>query len=492
MSISDGDYLDWLQTQNVMRGVLVEYSSLNSGVLESGYAANCAFVSFPSDTPANIAYDDSIVGEINFRRSASDSFDGGASVSRGEVTLLLNDDTQGLIYNWFNLQPLNIFMGSPDWEKDDFRKIVSGVVKNKSIQQNNLILVFRDESEIINTPFSRTAISGGVADGKNIPLCFGECFNVSPLLIDSATSKYQVHDGAIEAITQVRDNGVSVAFTANLTTGTFTLTSAAAGQITCDVKGSKPASGIVTGYKVKAVDLVRLIISNYSNFDESKIDDTAFTALDTLAPYNCGLYIQSDTFTILEAIDQLLKSIGAFWLITRLGEFSIGRISLPSSGDNFLYRDEIENFGVTVKKVIDPKISVRLGYRKNWTEQKSGLAGAVTESNRLLYGAKYSISLSEDLSVLTNYPDAIASPEIETLLVEKTDCDDEADRRMGLASEARTVFEINALTASFSLNIGDSVDVFYDKYGMQDGESLVIVGITEKIGYGSSVIEAWK
>lgn len=488
MAITDDQYNDWLQTQNVMRCILVEYSSLDEGVLQSGYAANVSFVSKPSDTPANEAYDDCVIGEINYRRNVSESFNGGASVSRGDVSILLNDDTQNLIFNWFNLQPLNIYLGSPTWDKNDFRKIVSGVVKNKSVEQDRLVLVFRDESEILNLPLARAQST----DGKNIPLCFGECFNVSPLLVDSALSKYQVNSGPIEAITEVRDNGVSVAFTPDLSAGTFVLTSAPAGQITADVKGAKPSSGVITGYKNKAVDLVRLIISNYSSFDESKIDDTAFTALDTLAPYVCGLYIQNDSYTMLDAIDAILKSIGGFWMITRLGEFYVGRISLPVADQNKLYKDEIENFGVTIKKVIDPKISVRLGYKKNWTVQESGLAGAVSEANRLIYGQKYSISLAEDLDVLDNYPDAVASEEVETLLVSQSDCDTEAARRMALVAIPRTVFEIKALTASFSLNVGDSVDVFYNRYGLSDGAPLTIVGVSEKIGFGSAVIEAWK
>lgn len=491
MAISDEQYLNWLQTQNVFRCILVEFNYLEAGVQKTGYASNLPFVSYPTDSPASVPYDDVLTGEISYRRSVRDTFDGGANVSRGEVVMLLTPDTQNLISAWFNIQSINIFLGAETWQKNDFRKIVSGVIKNKQLSRDKIVLSISDDSEILNKPFSRSIVASGVSQGKESPLCFGNCFNVSPLLVDSSLSKYKVHDGAIEDITQVRDNGVAVAFTKNIADGTFTLTSSAAGQITADVKGAKPASGTVTGYKNTPVEIVRLIISNYSDYSASLIDSASFADLGALANYECGLYIQNDKYEMIEAIDSLLKSIGAFWYINRLGAFIVGRIDFPTAGLKNLFEDEIKDFGINIKRVIDPRYSTRLGYRKNWTEQKSGLAGSVSEANKTIYGQNYSLSIAQDASVLVNYPDAKVGEETETLLISKTDCDAEALRRLNLAKTPRTVYEIESLTAAYSFEVNDSIVIQYSKLGFENGVPLKVLGISESIGYGTSVIEAF-
>jgi hypothetical protein len=491
MSISDAQYLDWLQTPNKRRVILCEYDYMESGTLKHGYCSNSAYVSLPSDTPANIAYDDVIVGDITYSRNMSDSLEGGASVSRGEITIVLNPDLQNLISGWFNLQSLNLFIGDKTWARNDFRKIVSGVAKEKRIDRDRLIISFRDDSELLNTPFKRTLVASGVSVGKNIPLCFGQCFNVTPLLVDHTTRKYQVHDGAVNDITDVRDNGVSVGFTKTNSTGTFVLTAAPAGQITCDVKGAAPSTGAVTGYKSTACDIVNLIMRNYAGFSAGDVDSTALGILNTAATYDCGLYIVNDNYTMIEAINGLLKSIGAFWLINRLGVFTVGRLQTPATSLNTLLKDEIKQFGLIVKKIIPPETSVKLGHKKNWTDQSSGLASSVSIDNKALYSTPYSLSSATDVTILSNYPDAKSGTDTETYLVNKSNCDSECARRINLVKVQRTVYEIYALTAAFSFNLGDMVDVTYDGFGFSSSKSVIVTSVSEKIGAGSSILEVW-
>lgn len=491
MSISDSQYLEWLQTPNKMRVILCEYDYLESGVLKHGYCSNNSFVSLPSDSPANTAYDDVIVGDITYSRSLSETLNGGASVSRGEVAIVLNDDLQNLIGGWFNLQSLNIFLGDKSWPRNDFRKIVSGVSKEKRINRNELIISFRDDAELLNTPFKRTLVSSGVSAGKNIPLCFGQCFNITPLLVDHTTRKYQVHDGAVNDIVDVRDNGVSVGFTKTNSTGTFVLTAAPAGQITCDVKGAHPTTGSITGYKSTACNIVELILRNYAGFSAGDVDSTSLTVLNSAAAYDCGLYVVNDNYTMIEAINSLLKSIGGFWLINRLGVFSVGRLQTPTTSANTLLNDEIEEFGLTVRKIIPPETSVRLGYKKNWTDQSSGLASSVTIDNKALYSTSYSVSTATDLTILANYPDAKSGVDVETYLVNKADADTESTRRLNLVKIQRQTYEVFALTASFSFNIGDMLDITYNGFGFSNSKSVIITSVSEKIGAGSSILEVW-
>lgn len=153
---------------------------------------------------------------------------------------------------WANRQ-VKIFVGDPRWPRDDFYNIFTGVISDiTTSSQTSLNLVLLNKLDRLNNPISEKTLGslypkvgepGGFAGNENrpvgavqnrdsiLPLCFGECFNVTPLHISSALTggtqdhlTYMVHDGPIQEILEVRDNGIPItAYTADLTKGIFTL-----------------------------------------------------------------------------------------------------------------------------------------------------------------------------------------------------------------------------------------------------------------------------
>src|SRR5690606_16385768 len=90
------------------------------------------------------------------------------------------------------------------------------------------------------------------------PLCYGRVLNVTPVFVNSSNLAYQAHDGPVEDIDQVYDNGVVLVFdtdktgsefdsytvpsgkyATDISRGLFKLGSLPAGMITCDVYGDK-------------------------------------------------------------------------------------------------------------------------------------------------------------------------------------------------------------------------------------------------------------
>ena len=70
-----------------------------------------------------------------------------------------------------------------------------------------------------------------------MPISLGQPFNIEPPLTNAAGLIYTVHNGAVNAISAVRDNGVVSELHPNAGAGTFTLSAAPAGRITADVAG---------------------------------------------------------------------------------------------------------------------------------------------------------------------------------------------------------------------------------------------------------------
>src|SRR5439155_21654609 len=134
--------------------------------------------------------------------------------------------------------------GDPRWKRADFQVIFNGVVATMGSKSREVLnLTLRDKLQFLNTPITDKKISDIVSTadattgGTVLNLTFGECHNVTPLLVDASKLKYAVHDTAINGFIEVRDNGIPVTFSSEAGTGRFLLTKASAGQITASVQG---------------------------------------------------------------------------------------------------------------------------------------------------------------------------------------------------------------------------------------------------------------
>ena len=182
---------------------------------------------------------------------------------------------------------------------------------------------------VLNIVYPATTLSNDEPE----PLTFGECSNVTCININTFTHRYQVHDGAIHAFTDVRDRGL----TADLPSGQFTRTAQATGAITADVEGDAP-------YTANALELVERIAKRYSDLTSSDIDSSTLAALAATHPQTVGLHVSKGD-NLLSDIDWLLQSVGCARVFTRDGKLSAVKISAPSgtpvaslNPDHFLYQ----------------------------------------------------------------------------------------------------------------------------------------------------------
>lgn len=241
MTISDTQFQAWLEDQAAIRCVLVEVEvGQASGGTQTRYLSNTTYVTGGGDSPSHTAYLARITGGLNITKSLSLS--GATSLSYGDIELV---NTDGALDSWVDdywvNRPVAFYLGSPNWSRADFRLVFSGRTTGIDMRsRTRLNIKLSDVLQRLNTPASEAKIGGTKVNADTLlPLCFGECHNVTPVLVDPTTNEFQVHQGAIEGVIEVRDNGVPVAFTQTPSNGKFKLSANPSGTITCSVQGAK-------------------------------------------------------------------------------------------------------------------------------------------------------------------------------------------------------------------------------------------------------------
>jgi hypothetical protein len=474
------EIVSWLKTADHIRTILVEVESVLVGGGQSAtfYLANRPFVTSSSDTPANTSYDPCLVGGISFSESLS--LDSSVSIGYGDLEVDNMDGSKDswLNYVWTN-RSIKIYIGDPTWSRNDYTMIFSGLVSDvASRSRSSLNLVLVDKLQKLNNPISEVLLaSNELASDTLIPVSFGECFNVSPLVADSSTLTYQVHTGVIEDIIEVRDNGAPVSFTKDLANGKFSLTQSPYGQITCSVQGAK-TSGVYTN---TIPEIIKTIVKNYgpsnSRLTDADIDLANFANFNTLYSYPVGVYCTSRE-NMLEVCNELAASIGAQVTFSNLGLLKLVRLDLAGTGTTYTVEpSDVESKSLTVGEKSVVRAATKLGYAKNWTPQTSGLAAGVNPASVPLFNTEYLFETAENPTTATNYSITTEPQSENTLLITTDGAQAEAVRRNALFSTPRTTYIMTAYPPYLFVNLGDNINLSNPRFGLGATKSGIVVSI---------------
>lgn len=481
MAISDAQFEAWLKSAaNERRVVLVEAKAYTGGVEVTRYMASKGFVSTPTDAPANQVYD-GIVKEVPYFTCGIPEAFGGKSLAGWGDLVVSNEG--GLRDSWlgdaWDGRALTLYLGDAGWPKSDFRTILVGVTADiVSKDRTALVLRMRDKSWMLNVALQESLIGGATANTDKLrPLAYGEVFNVEPALITGATHEYQVHDGAINDITDIRDNGVSLAgaYIKNIATGKPTLNAAPAGRITADVQGAKPGGIYIT----RCADIIKEIVTTRTQLTAGDLDVAGtFTSMNVTCPQKLGLFAPTYR-TVAQACDELVKAVGGYWTFDLAGKMVLGRLDAPAGTAALdLTADDIQLRGLSIKGRFLPINTLRLGYRRNYSVQLDGLAGAVTEANRALYAKEHQAVKATNAGISAIHKLA-ENPELEgTLLVDAVEAQTEVNRRATLWNTIRFVYEVQAYLAPYKLRLGQVINVYNDRFGFAAGKLCTLVGYT--------------
>lgn len=458
MPVSDADYQAWLESPSERRVVLAELT--HAGGTE--YLSNRGYITASGDTPASTPYPGALL-EVPYIAAG---IDGRAAL--GDM-LIVNDggDKDAWFARKWAGHPVRLYLGDPAWARADFRLIVDGLIDQVLADGGGGIRVqFYDQRR----KFDALVQSTELADGAPAPIAWGSVFNATPRLIDAATHTYQVHDDAC-TVAEVREGGTALGSVTDNGDGTFSLTASPSNQITADVEqATNTTAGIVQAIAAK--------------IGVTAIDTASMSAFPNTA--TVGLFLR-DATRAAYALDALLEGTAGWWAFDRLGQLIIGRLEIPASPSKALGPGQIVERGVEITRVDPPFSKTSLGYRPNETRQVSGLAGALSEADRALYGEEHALVHTEP--TLVGFPFAVERELIRSRFKVETDAQAECDRRATLRSENRITYRVTCKTAPFSFALGDGVTLTYPRYGLDAGVACLVVGIEDHPTRNRCVLE---
>lgn len=474
--MTDAQYLAWLKNPAALRVVLIEAVAQIAGVETTIYMATRPYNTAPTDVPANTHYRPIASVGVLFTEQLSLDGDGAMSAGDVEIDNYAGERDAWTGYVWSNRQ-FKAYIGDVRWARADFRPIFDGIVADIAPHgREKLVLKLRDKLQRLNTPITEAKLGGTSQNADSLlPLTFGEAHNVSPLLVDPATLAYQVHNGPVEGILEVRDNGVPVSAAVSTATGTFTLNQASAGAITASVQGDKPLA-----YPTTIAGLVQRLVTGYGKqvdrFTAADLDAANLAAFDAAYPQPVGLY-SPDRLNILTACQMLAGSVGAQLVMSRYGKLRLIQVALPAPGAPFIVHPQHMVEG-TLTPVSRSTVvgAVKLGFNKNWTVQE-GLVTSIPEEHKNLFAVEWLTSTKSDAAVLATYRLNAEPVQDDTMLLRRVDADAEAQRRLNLWKVPRTTYEFEGLPELLQLELGQAITVYSARFGMQSGVTGMVVSL---------------
>ncbi len=485
------NYQQWLETPGVVRVLLVQIERSSNTITE--------YLSTHNVTVGGITY--SGVIKNSFDISESINTDYAASISYGSIDIVNGsgelDTWLTSSYIWVN-KPIRVYVGqlplpgtSPILA-NDFELVFDGIVTDiDSKDRGTLSFKVRDRLEELNTSLSETLLGNyfnGVEnvptatyDNKNKdklrPLCFGEVFNVTPLITDPVYLQYMVHNGTAEQIIEVRDNGIPVEInTAGVPSGSFKLAKNPTGTITCSLQGAKSivntsTGAVTTGYDPSVKNTILLILRSYGKtLSVNEIELSSFAS--THGTEAVGVYL-ADRANVLQVCQDIAKSAGCILTVTRLGKVKLLNLDVPTTASVQITDSDIFLNSLSISSRIPVIAGVKTGSSKNYTIQNN-LVTLIPQDHKDAFASDFIENTSSDSIIKTNYS-ITTEPTVEsTYLIDSSEAAAIALKKLNLFKAGRVVYKMQCTAKFLSLQLGSAVSITSSRFGLTNKLGLVI------------------
>jgi len=464
------------------------------------YYSGEGFITSPTESPANTLFEPRLVEPISFSRSmfSSGKIGGFSQPGFGEIVMTNADggldDWAG--YAWDG-RSVEVRVGESGAALQYYFTIFDGQAHSIEFDDLYIRIILRDDQNdfVVDYPDTLYAGTGGNEGSSDLanqpkPHCYGEVYNIEPVLVDSTNYVYQVHDGDIEAITAVYQGGVALTlttdYTVDLTNGRFTLVAAPEGVITADVKGSK-----VDGtYLESAADIIQHIVEDHAGFVYPGDFDTAsFTALNTANSSTLGIYDRNMT-TVAEVLDRIINTVGGFYGFDRNGKFQVGRVELPTGTADAEF-DDTNIIEITRLASAVPNYQARVDYKKNYrVMSESDFDASITTAQRDYLVRNANIEIATDTAVQTPYPNSTALI-VNGLFAGSSAASTEATRLLNIYKAQRDFYRILVKTQPYTLKLNDVVKITFNRYNLDSGKLFRVISIVEDASNNEVELELW-
>lgn len=495
----------------------------SDGMERTFHVADRAFVTEPVDTPANVAFDGSLInpGSIAVTAFGDGRTGGGTRLSYGEIQLINAD---GAYDDWlkygFDGRPVVIRRGMPGAYPDDFATIFTGTIETLTVDRGAVVTRLRDKQLIFDRPALPNRYSGsnvlpnGVDGteqdlaGTAKPRLLGKGYVIPAPCVNTAKLVYQISDSALESIDAVYDRGLKLTFGQDhlnggallaaapapgtydtcLADGLFRLGGTPAGAVTADA-----TQGAVSADRTAARMLSSLAL--VAGVAASDISEADVAALAADCPASLGVWIsdQSDTFT--KVMDEVAGSVGAYYAFDRNGALRMGRLAAPV-GEAALSLEAYDILDLQRRPARDgdlPAWAYTIRHSRVWNVQSGEFAAAVTPEDRAFFETEYRARRAEDPSVKTQFRLA-AEETADTLLTDPDAAAEEAARRLALYKVRRDFFDVTVPISAVPdghVWLMDVVRLTHPRFGLAEGRLFRLLGIRPELDANQYVLTLW-
>jgi hypothetical protein len=222
-----------------------------------------------------------------------------------------------------------------------------------------------------------------------------------------------------------------------------------------------------------------------TRFTLADIDVAQVNAFTASHPQPVGYYGNSQD-NILTCIQGLAASVGAQVTCTKTGLLQILTLdkktpvwTLTKSDMEFNSLSFSSVGGATGANGFDVKAGVVLGYCKNYTVQESqGDKIAIPQEHQDLFAEEFRTVTVKDAAVEAKYKLHVTPQREDTYLLTEADAIAEANRRLNFWKVPRRLYKFNGLATCLVLNLGDTVTLKHDRFGLTNGVDVVIIGLS--------------
>lgn len=491
-----------------------------AGTLQTFYASAGAFVTTRTDTPADVAFLDTVIkpGSLGVSVFGDGRTGGGTRLETGEV-ILANAD--GQYDSWINYgfdgRPIIIRSGEPGAAYPaGFATIFKGTVEGIEATFTQLIVRIKDAQFIFDRPAQTLRYAGTNAlpnglegtptdiKGKVKPRTLGKVFQVTPAFINTSKLTFQVNTGAVSDIPAVYDQGVLITKGADYANSTLLQAAAPGGgtYITCFAEGmfrlgTTPVGQItadVTQGASAAARTAAQLLKQLAIDAGATVSAADVTALDAANSSVVGIYID-DEKTFQQAMDEVARSVGAYYFLDATSVLRMGRLVSPpgSPACTIQTRDILGIEHRPLRDIDIPIYSATVNHTKLWTVQTSDYAGAVTAATRAYMALEYRAEVATDVTIKQQFLQA-GEATFDTLLTSAADAATEAARLLALYKVHRDCFDVTvplSLLSTYSLQLVTDVFLQLPRFGLASGKDFVILGIKTEFARSQVVLTLW-
>lgn len=439
------------------------------------------------------------------------------TVSAGNIELINTDGALDDLLASYNIgdQIIQIYYGPANGDFADFKLIGELVGDQFEATYDVARIIIKGTTSYLDTPlWSRMYDGTGGLNGDLslantvVPVCLGECFNITPVLINQGYYVYQVHDGPVFAIDAVKERGVPFTYNgdvadltalqvATVPSGTYTtclklglfragFSGSPAGPVTADVRGDAPASG----YSDRMGDILLNLALLRAGLAQNFLLLSSFQQLPT---GTVGYYSGQNNVTVSDVFNAMLLSINGWYGTERTKLLRVGYIDNPAI--QAISATVTDNQTLDINQISlpqPPRYSQTVNYRKNWTPMADADVSNVLNSTAraALISASQSVTLTS-LATKLRERSAIIGATIDSLFKNRDDANTTLNRIMSLYQETRRQFRVIMPRAGYLVNMQDCISLQNSRLGFPGGKNCIVLGIKDSGTSDQVEITVW-